>query len=409
MQINVDSAINHTNGAELAAVPSGSDKCRGDTLSNAIYDELAFQTYVEENLKALKPALEGKDCRAALISSPSPGTEFEKLCVIKEGSDFEVLMEGLSISYNDLNHLIIKVNYKAHPWKRSKEWYYKERYGTTPDGVLIPGAIGVDTHTWLQEYEGSFAFPAGEPAIVEYSEEMHCGGYRNLRVGTMIGTRTMFLSFDFGSRFPCMTISFIDSIGRAVIENGVMVQDMQLMPFLQFCLEFLDKRYPGWESNFEIYTDPVGTKGNKEGTSDPATEIVEKFFKKRVKNRGRTCHVLDGVRAINEKLRVKTGDTMGVVVNAAGGLHINEVGKEEWGFLGKVFIHGYSFRQEKTAVARGGKSTTLDIVKHWLYGHPMDTIRYFIQNEFPSRKVVLDNHEKKQSNSKKKKPISLRR
>ncbi len=375
--IFIDGAKNPDNHSELNAIPSGADKCRGDTLTNAIYDEFAFQTHCEENLDAIKPALEGKNCRGAFISSANPGTVFETLTEVKEGSDFNQLMEGLSITENELNHLIIKCNYRAHPYKRSPEWYYKERYGTTPDGEQIPGESGVSTYTWLKEYEGQFNFPRGSRAIQEFEETLHCEPYKKLYPNGFKEGEHLAFGIDFGSRFPAFSIIGKDSLNRAVIHNVIMVANERLGPFLKRCAAFLDSNFPGWQNNFDIFPDPSGFKDVRGGNADPEALEVEEFFKKRAKNRKKTVGIVYGVRCINEQMSIKQGNTMGVIVNPAAGIFVNEVGKEEHGQLVKAFLHGYCYQKKKGGVViKGGGDSTIEIDKDGYYDHMVDTIRY---------------------------------
>ena len=383
------SARNPDNGAELAAIPSGADKCRGDTLTNAIYDEFAFQTHCEENLDAIKPALEGKNCRGAFISSANPGTVFEELTDIKEGSDFKALMEGLSITENELNHLIIKTNYKAHPWKRTPEWYYKERYGTTPDGVPIIGESGVSTHTWLKEYEGQFNFPRGDRAIREFTEELHCAPYQKMFPAGYAGGKLL-LGFDFGSRFPCVCFIEKDTRNRAIIHGALMVANERQQPFLERVYNYLNENFDGWQSNFDLYADPSGFKETRGGNADPEAIDLEKFFNKRCKNRKKVVKPYYGIRCIDEQMAIKQGDAMGVIVNPSAGTFINEVGKEEHGIIVKAFLYGYCFKKDKNAKDKGHTDSGLELEKDGFYDHPVDTVRYVFAANWKCRDIRSD-------------------
>lgn len=385
-----DKAINPDNGAELSAVPAGADKCRGDTLTNAAYDEFAFQTYCEENLAALKPALDGKDCRGAIISSPFPGTVFEDLCKIREGSSFKQVMQGLSVTENQYNHLVIKCHYKAHPEKRSQEWYYRERYGTTPDGKPIPGASGVSTFTWLQEYEGEFNFPKGTPAISEFSEELHCEPYTKLYSGGYDPEHTLDISFDFGSRYPAVVFTQKDSFNRFVIHNGLMVANERQSAFLERVKSFLNERFEGWESDFKLFCDPSGFKETRGGNAEPEAIELEKFFGKRVINRKRHHKPIDRVRSIDEQAAVKCGDAMGLVVAPDAGIFINEVGKEEYGVIVKALAYGYCFKQKKGLKEAGKKDTGLELEKDGFFDHFVDTIGYIAVFRWPCRQRFKD-------------------
>ena len=399
------SAINPDTGSELSSIPSGADKCRGDTITNAIYDEFAFQTHCEENLAALKPALEGKDCRAAIISSPLPGTKFEELTKIKEGSQFKELMQGLSITDNEFNHLVIKCHYKAHPYKRTIEWYYKERYGTTPDGVPIPGESGVDTFTWLQEYEGEFNFPKGDRAIWEYDETLHCQPYHELYPNGYDNTQPLYISFDFGSNFPAVTFSQPDTFNRFVIHDGLMVYRERLSAFIIRTLNFLDEHFDGWRDDYKIFCDPSGFKGARDGNADPGGLEVEKEFKKRVTNRNKTCKPIEGIYALNDLCANKIGQSHQLIVNPSAGRFINEVGKEEYGVIPKAFMYGYTLKDMKHMSNRGYKGQLIEVEKDGFHDHFMDTVRWVVQWRWKSRKQRDEDMEARKAKKKRPKPM----
>lgn len=367
-------AVNPLNKAELAAIPSGADKCRGDTLTNAIYDEFAFQTDCEENLQALKPALEGKDCRAMIISSPRPGTVFEELTKIKEDSGFTQLMQGLSMTMNELNHTVIKCHYTAHPHKRSPEWYHKERYGTTPDGEVIPGESGVDTFTWLQEYEGEFNFPKGERAIWEYDEELVCQPYLKICPTGYMKEFPLYISFDFGSNYPAVTFGQPDSLNRFIIHDGILVYKERLKAFIARVMSELDEYYVGWRENFKIFCDPSGFKGTRDGNEDPGAYEIEKAFGTKVTNRKKVCKPIEGIYALNDLCAEKVGQSQQIVINPAAGKFLNEKGKFEYGWIPKGFLYGYSLVKPKP-----GHAQQIIVEKDGRFDHLMDTIRWIVQ------------------------------
>lgn len=411
------SARNPDNGSELSAIPSGADKCRGDTLNNAVYDEFAFQEYCEDNLKALKPALEGKNCRGAIISSPKPGTVFEDLTKIKEGSKFTQLMQGLSCTENEFNHLVIKCHYLAHPYKRSKEWYHKERYGTTPDGTPLPGASGVDTFTWLQEYEGEFNFPRGDRAIHEFSEELHCKPYHQICPDGYIKNRPLDISFDFGSRFPTVAFTQMDNRNRYIIHDGLMVYNERQSAFLERTKRFLNDYFPDWEEDFNLFCDPSGFKETRGGNADPEAIDLERFFNKKVKNRPRTdkqkftYQPIHRVRSLNEQAAMKCGDAHGIVINPSAGRWINEMGKEEYGIIPKAFAYGYCFKKKNNVKSKGHTDSGLELDKDGFFDHYVDTLGYPAVFYFPCREIFKDKIQqlnKKPAQPKRKSKATLR-
>lgn len=389
--------INPDNGSEISSVPSGADKIRGETLSNAIYDEFAFQSHCEENLNAIQPAIEGNECRAAFISSPFPGTVFEDLTKIKPGSQFTQVMQGLSITENEFNHLVIKCHYTAHPWKRTKEWYYKKRYGTTPDGTPIPGEAGVSTFTWLQEYEGEFNFPRGDRAINEYSEELHVQPYLTHYPSRYEPNFPLDISFDFGSRFPCVTFSQPDTQNRFVIHNGIMVANEKQSSFLIRTRNFLDDRFEGWEENFNLFCDPSGFFDTRGGNAEPEALELERFFGKRAKNRPPLVKHLkhkytpkQRVDAINEQAALKCGDTHGILIAPDAGIFVNDVGKEEYGIIPKAFCYGYCYKRKTGLKEKGHTDSGVELEKDGFFDHFMDCIGFVAVKRWPSREQFKD-------------------
>lgn len=370
--IRVSEIRNPDNGATITALPSGSDKCRGLTITNAFYDELSFQKNVEENLKALKPAIEGKGCRAALVSTPRFATKFQDLVTkIHKNSRYQEIMEGLTKYSNELNHTVISLHYKADPYKRSQEWYCAERYGTYPNGEPIPGASGVDPYTWDQEYELKFTVPVGKPVIPEFNKKDHCEPYKPYDQD-----RPLHVCFDFGTHYPACVFFQADSLHRCVIHNGILGEDMELNNFMAYIRDYMDSEFPGAE--IILHADPAGNISNTHGTAAPAIKLLSKFFRKHV--HATKSRPVDRARAIRSKAARKIGDGMGLIVNPAAGIHIRPNGELFHGIMVEGFETGWVYKEPKP----GENYIQDDPRKDGYYDHLMDAFGYGFINVFPS-------------------------
>ncbi|NQY78966.1 MAG: hypothetical protein HRT47_01490 [Candidatus Caenarcaniphilales bacterium] len=372
--IRVNGMINPVIHSRITGLPSGSDKCRGLTVTNAMYDELAFQHNVEENLKALKPAIEGQNCRAILVSTPRFNTKFQDLVTkIHKDSEFKEIMPGLTKSRNELNMTVLGLHYTADPRKRTKEWYFSERYGTTPDGEAIPGASGVDTYTWDQEYELKFTVPLGKPVVPEFSKILHCEPYAS--AGQYDSSRPLHASFDFGTHYPAVGFFQADSLNRCVIHGGIMGEDMELENFMAYVRDYIEREFPN--ADIHLHADPAGAYGNSQGTAAPAVKLLERFFKKRVNTR--KSRPIDRARAIRSKFTRRVGDAMGVIVNPSAGMHIRTNGEILHGIMVTAFETGWTYKMPKP----GEEYKDDDPEKDGYYDHLMDALGYGFINVFP--------------------------
>lgn len=368
---------NPTNGATITALPSGSDKCRGLTITNAFYDEFAFQKNCEENLKALKPALEGPNCRAAIVSTPRFGTVFQELVSnVNKDAGFTVIMEGLTKVRNQYNQTVLSLHYKSDPNKRADEWYHRERYGATVDGKPIPGCSGVDSFAWEQEYELSFTVPTGKPVVPEFEKALHCDKYKTL--GGFIDGRPLHVGIDFGTHFPSAVFCQTDTLNRCILHEGLLPEDMEFEEFLTLIEDHIQTKYPGCGDNFVLHADPAGGYGNTQGTAPPAFDLLQKRFKKRVVTP--KSSPTDRARAIRTKMSKKVHDSMGVIINPAAGVHIRPNGEERHGIIVEALETGWVYKTPRP----GENYTSEEPKKDGFYDHLMDAWGYIFIALFPS-------------------------
>lgn len=375
-EIRVSEMRNPSIGSTLTALPSGSDKCRGLTITNGVYDEFAFQDNCEENLKALKPALEGSGCRGMIISTPKFNTKFQELVTkVKKNAGFKELCPGLTLTQNDLNHNVIFLHYTSDKNKRSEEWLYRERYGTTPDGTPIPGESGVDAFTWEQEYELSFTVPTGKPVIPEFSKALHCVPYDE--VGAFIPEKPLHVGIDFGS-YSSAVFFQADSLNRAIIHNALLVEDEEFEAFMIRLRDFIAQEFPDCpKDNILLYADPAGSARNSQNTAAPAIKLLERFFKKGVRHS--KSSPIDRARAIRNKFSKRVGDAMGVIVNPSAGIYIKTGGEERHGLLVEALTAGWIYKKPKE-----GKPQEEEPYKDGFYEHMMDALGYAFIHVFPT-------------------------
>ena len=367
--------------SRIQALPSGPDKIRGFTVNNLFIDEFAFQKNCSETIKALKPALEGPNCRAAIVSTPQFGTAFQELVTkIKKGSPIKEHMIGVTEVYNEFNHTVVSLHYSADPKKRpgtevGDKWFHAERYGTTPGGEPIPGASGVEEYAWLQEMELSFTVPTGKPVVPEFNKVQHCSTYTQL--GQFMPERPLHVGVDFGTHFPAAVFLQADALNRCVIHNAIMAEDEELENFLVRIQEFIATEYPGVE-DVRFYADPAGGYGNSQGTAAPAIELMKRFFKKNVQSM--KSKPLDRARAMRSKFSRKVHDAMGVILNPAAGIHIRPDGTQRNGIMPEALETGWVYKEGKVS----DNGTSEEIKKDKFYEHIMDAAGYVFIHVFPA-------------------------
>ena len=377
--IRTDRMFNPHNGAQITALPSGSDKCRGLTITNGFYDELAFQNNVELNLKSLKPALEGDGCRAALVSTPKFATKFQDLVQkVHKDSDIRNRMEGVDEYRNELNHTVVLLHYKADPKKRTDEWYHKERYGSNPNGDPIPGCAGVDVYTWDQEYELKFTVPVGKPVVPEVEAKTHCEPYRRDMYN---GSRPLHITADFG-HYNFLGFFQPDSLNRCLIHKAVLACGIETEEFMKLGLQWLQTQFKQnfEERNYVLHGDPAGGYGSGQGHADTAWDMMERVFKKKVQ--GRKSKPADRAMAIRSKASKKVGDGMGIMFPMDCGELISYENPEDNrnGLLLEGFQTGWVYKQPK----EGEHYKDLNPYKDGFYEHMFDGLGYGFVNEFPA-------------------------
>lgn len=372
--ILTDEIKHPVNGARIKALPSGSGKIRGLTVTNLLVDEFAFQKNCQENLQAIKPALEGINCRAVIVSTPQFGSMFQELVTkIKKGSKLIQHMTGVSEIRNERDHVIMSVHYTADPQKRplhipggtveGQQWYDYEKGGCSE-------------YEWLQEYELKFTVPTGKPVFDTFDKEMHCGTYE--KAGQFVEGKPLHVGIDFGGHFPAAVFMQVDSLHRGIVHNALLCEDMELENFLCFTRDFIAMEYPECGDNFLLYCDPAGANTSGQGTAPPAAKTLGQFFKKHVQYTYGSSPI-DRARAINNKMSRKTGDAMGFVINPAAGIHVMKNGDRRHGILVEGIEVGYTYGELK----EGERYTDLKPEKDGFYDHLMDAWGYAAMHIFP--------------------------
>jgi len=376
-ELRTDRMSNPYNGAQITALPSGSDKCRGLTITNGFYDELAFQNNVELNLKSLKPALEGDGCRAALVSTPRFGSKFQDLVQkVHKNTDMRTRMQGLEEYRNEMNQRVLMLHYTSDPYKRTEEWYHAERYGTLPDGSPLPGCSGVDVYTWDQEYELKFTVPIGKPVVPEVESSTHCEPYSKAMYNP---NRTMHITCDFG-HYNSVSYFQVDELSRCLIHKVVLGCGIETEEFQRLCREWLAEYFPGSVDNYVLHGDPAGGYGSGQGHAATAWDMMRKVWGRSVM--GRKSSPADRAMAIRLKASKKIGEGMGIMFPRDCGELINYDAPEEnrHGLLLEGFRTGWIYKQPK----EGQNYKDLNPYKDGFYEHIFDGLGYGFVNVFPA-------------------------
>jgi hypothetical protein len=361
-------------GSHILGLPSGADQVRQYTATRILVDEFAFhdKKAQEQTLDAINPAISGPDGKAVIVSTPCPETKFEELITqLNPDVPMKQIMTGVSLAMNKLNQNVLFLHYSADPYKRTPEWFHKEKFGTTVEGVPIPGASGVDEYTWRREYELSFEFPVGEPVIPEFKKELHCAAYA--RSGSLIPDKPLEVGVDFGSRFPAVVFAQVDSLGRLIIHDGIMPENENLDRFMIRINNEIKTKYAEVKK-INIYCDPAGAARSGQGTAPPAVQLIHEYFK--IKPLYKLTKPSDRARAIRKLASQLIGGDPGLIVNPLAGKYISTQGKEACGIISKALEIGWVYDDTKP--------DKLEPKKDGFYDHLMDAFGYMFIFLYPS-------------------------
>lgn len=367
-------------GSHILGLPSGADQIRSYTATRVLVDEFAFHDKKDQiaTLAGLNPAIYG-DGKATIVSTPKPNTKFEELVTqLNPAIPVREIMTGVYCAVNKLNQTVIGLKYTADPAKRTQEWYYREHYGTTVEGVPIPGCSGVDEFTWRMEYELSFDFPVGTPVVSEYRRDLHCAAYASH--GGILEDKPLELGIDFGSRFPAATFSQIDSLNRLILHDGLLPEDMQLDRFLDLVENTVKTKFAGVRK-VNYYCDPAGAARDNQGKGPPAAKILMERFKctpkYRLSNPGDRAM---GIRKLAGQL---IGGAPGIIVNPLAGIYINPSGEQTPGIIPKGLETGWVYDENDKLTPKKDK----------FFEHIFDAFGYAFIYLYPS--LVKDANERR--------------
>jgi hypothetical protein len=345
-------------------------------------DEFAFQekSTQSKTLDGLKPAIYGAAGKASIVSTPCPDTEFEKLVSeLNAQVPIEEKMTGLSLAVNNLNMAVVFLKYTADPGKRSKQWFYAERFGTTPDGIPLPGAAGVDEFVWRKEYELSFDFPVGQPVVPEFRKETHCAPYVNY--GKYNPDKDLEVGIDFGSNFPAAVFGQKDSLNRLIIHRAIMPEFTNIDRFLAKVDEIIQTDFAD-VCKINLYCDPAGAAKPGQGQEYTAVQTIYNKFKQVPKYKMSSPE--DRARGIRRLASELVGPVPGLIVNPLAGEWITQDGKVYPGQIPKALEMGWVFDENRI--------DKLTPKKDKFFEHLMDAFGYMFIYLYPH--LVLKNERK---------------
>jgi hypothetical protein len=360
-------------GSHILGLPSGANQIRSYTATRVLIDELAFheKRAQEETMSGLQPAIYGPSGKATLVSTPLADTKFEELVSeLDPNVPIQEVMQGLTVARNKLGYTVVFLKYLADPSKRTQQWFYKERYGTTVEGVPIPGAAGYDEYTWRKEMELSFDFPVGQPVVPEFKRETHCTPYTTY--GQLYKDRALEIGIDFGSNFPAAVFAQKDPLNRLIIHHAIMPEFTNIDRFLQMVDQIRLERFGDIEE-WNIYCDPAGAAKPGQGQEFSAVQTLHQKFKKVPKYR--MSSPADRARGIRKLASELVGPCPGLIVNPLSGVYITQDGKEYPGQIAKALEFGWVYDE-----ARADKLTPK---KDMFFEHLMDAFGYMFIYLYP--------------------------
>ena len=330
IHVTKDKLINYENGSSINAYASGSNKFRGHTMSKVLFDEFAFQPNQKENWEATLPALEGQNTYGMFVSSVEPGTFMQEVCEeLASDAPYNVVRDGLSWQENKYKATIVYLNYRADPDKnpdtpKGKEWFDRE-------------SAKYNSYQWLKEYEGRWRFPVSTRVYYKFNKQEHCRDFEVF--GKYEGKGPIYIGFDPGTNYPCITISFHNSFGHYVSYQCFLFQNKLMDYVVKFVQEYLYKEFGSSAMGKDIwYIDPAGKAKSGHGTALSA----EKMLKKELKHNRvyyKYTEIKERVDQYNymfEKNMVKVNPNCGIFYPEMGqpkvGVYVDML---EWGYQNK--------------------------------------------------------------------------
>ncbi len=360
-------------GSHILGLPSGSDQIRGYTATRVFLDEFAFmeKSTQSKTLDGLKPAIYGAAGKASIVSTPCPDTEFERLVTeLNPTVPVEEKMKGVSLARNKLNQAVVFLKYTADPSKRSEEWFYAEKFGTTPTGIPLHGMSGVNEYTWRKEMELSFDFPSGQPVVPEFTKETHCTPYSTY--GQVFKDKPLEIGIDFGSNFPAAVFAMKDSLNRLIIHHAIMPEFTNIDRFLQMVDQVRLERFPEVEE-YNLYCDPAGAAKPGQGQEFSAVQTIYNKFKKVPKYRLTSPE--DRARGIRKLASELIGPCPGLIVNPLAGEYITQDGTVYPGQIAKALEIGWVYDENRI--------DKLTPKKDKFFEHLMDAFGYMFIYLYP--------------------------
>jgi len=256
----------------IHAVARGGDVIRSMTVSGLLSDELGFQSFARDALKAARPAA-GQYGRIAALSTPNAHNFFFDL--VSDGHPdgmkqipgrpgmshlpgTKEIMQGLWARTNPNNGFrVLTVHYTADPLRRTQEWQDAARMG------CVERMGSNSDYVWQTEQEINYSLRPGGRVFPEFTRE------KNVGRPEYIPNQPIIRGWDFGFHHPANVCFQFDHLGRVCVLRELIGQDVGIRTFAGQVLDTTEQAFP----NALYYRDFGDPRGNDVSDQSERTKV----------------------------------------------------------------------------------------------------------------------------------------
>jgi len=237
-------------GSSIYGLPQDSDAPRGDTLSNILWDEMAFLPRAEEMYNSIWHA----NTKGRIIGVSTPKGKRNIFYMLSHDlrsydqkpelyRNKERILPGMSLTHNKNTFDTLWLHYSADP-EKNKAWAEERKKG-------IPEEL------WSQDMELDFSSSSSNRMFSGFNEDVHV---RKLKP---LPGKPIIRGIDFGYHHPACIIGQLVE-GQLRILREIMGTDIPINLFGKQIKEYCEKEYPGYV--FKDFCDPAGKHASDKGT-----------------------------------------------------------------------------------------------------------------------------------------------